>query len=124
MLGQEFVAEAAAIAHPAGRERHELGVHLAGVTPAELLPKTEAPAQLRKDRPVGPGLTGGLAEGRAERDAALGVHHYASLLAPLGRRQHQVGQRLGFRAGIGLAQHHQRAVHHRRPYSIETGQAD
>ena len=123
VLGQEPVAEAATVAEPAGRERHEFGIHLRCGGVAELIDKTEAPAQLRKDRPVGPGLAGGLAEGRAEGDAALGVHHYASLLAPLGRRQHQVGQGLGFRAGIGLAQHHQRAVRHRRPHPIEAGQA-
>ena len=123
VVGEQGVAEAAAVADATGGESHEFVVHRRRIGPGELALKAQAPPQLREDRPVGPGLARGLAEGRAERHAPLGVDHHPRLLAPLGGGQHQVGHGLGFSAGVGLAHHHQRAAGHRGAHPIQRRQA-
>ena len=123
VLGQEAMAEAAEIADPAGGEGAELLPHGCRRVETELADKAQPPAQLGKDLPVAAGFPGGLAKGGAEGDAPLRIGHHSGLFAPLGRRQQQVGHRRRFRAGVGLAEHHQGAVLGGGPHPIQPGQA-
>ena len=110
MLCQKRMTETAQIAHPPRGERSKLRVHLSRRAVTELLLKTETLAKLRKNRPIGPSLARGLSKGRTEGDAPLRVGHHAALLAPLGRRQQQVGYVRRFSTGISLTENHKRAI--------------
>ena len=123
MRRQQPMTQATHVADAPGGERHQLGMDLRRRAIGELAAEAQPAAQFGEDRPIGPRLAGGLAKGRAEGDPPLGIGHHAALLAPLGRRQHQMGHRLGFGAGVGLTEHHQRHPRHRRPHPLQRGQA-
>ena len=123
VLFQQGVAEAAVVAEASGGEGREFGIHLLRLRPGEQRCEPQAAAEFGEDRPVGSGLSRRLSKGRAEGDAPFGVGHHPLLFAPLGRRQQQMGHLGGFGAGIGLAQHHQRAVQRRGPHPIQRRQA-
>ena len=65
----------------------------------------------------------GLAEGRAIGDAPLGIGHRSGFLAPLRRWQQQVGVMGGFGIGVGITDHHQRAVAQRCLEPVQLGHA-
>ena len=84
-----------------------------------MLGVAQAPPHLGEHFPVRTAFAEATSVRRAIGDAAFGVGHGTRLLAPLRRRQQQMGVVGCFRVGIGLAHHHQRAVAHGRFHPVQ-----
>ena len=87
MVSQELMAKTSHVANTTSGYRHKLGEYLTAIGIAKRLPKSEPSPQLRKDRPIGLGFTGGWSELAAQGHPPFRIGHHPLLLTPLGGRQ-------------------------------------